>query len=92
MMPFSAALSKALIAAMVAVRASVGVPSSIEERAFLTNVRARPVNNRLRKRRLWFCLMRFIADLVLANFVLQKLLHDYGTLFYLRAANLSSFT
>jgi hypothetical protein len=30
----------------------------------------------LRKRRLWFCLIRLIADLVLANLVLQKLLLD----------------
>jgi hypothetical protein len=49
------------------------------------------VNKRLRKRRLWFCLMRLIADLVLANLVLQKLPLDYGRLFYLRDANLSSF-
>ena len=34
-----------------------------------------PVNKRLRRRRLWFCLMRLIADLVLANLVLQKVLH-----------------
>ena len=60
------------MAAMVAARASVGVPSSKDKRAFLTNVRARPVNKRLRKRRLWFCLIRLIADLVLANLVLQK--------------------
>ena len=79
------------MAAMVAARASVAVPSSRVERAFLTNVRARPVNKRLRKRRLWFCLMRLIADFVLANLVLQKLLLDYGRLFYLREANLSSF-
>jgi len=79
------------MAARVAVRASAGVPCSTVERAFLTNVRARPVNKRLRKRRLWFCLMRLIADLVLANFVLQKLPLDYGRLFYLRDANLSSF-
>jgi len=79
------------MAARVAARASVVVPSSKVERAFLTNVRARPVNKRLRRRRLWFCLMRLIADLVLANLVLQKLLLDYGRLFYLREANLSSF-
>jgi hypothetical protein len=55
------------MAANVAVRASSGVPLSIVERACLMYVRARPVIKRLRKRRLWFCLMRLIADLVLAN-------------------------
>jgi hypothetical protein len=67
MAPFSAALSNALIASNVVLRASSGVPPSIAERACFIEVRARPVIKRLRKRRLWFCLMRFIADLVLAN-------------------------
>src|SRR4030065_1878687 len=89
--PFSAALSKALMAASVAVRASAGVPSSMVVRASLTNVRARPGNKRLRRRRLWVCLIRLIADLVLANLILQKLLLDCGRLFYLREANLSRF-
>jgi len=79
------------MAANVAVRASFGVPSSMVERACLTKVRALPVNKRLRRRRFWFCLMRLIADLVLANLVLQKVLLTYGRLFYLTAANLSSF-
>ena len=75
---------------MVAVRASSGVPFSMLEWAVLMDVRARPVTRRLRKRRLLFCLMRLIADLVLANLVLQKLLLNNGRLFYLRETNLSS--
>ena len=67
--PFCAALSSALTAISVAVRASSTLPASIAVRAFLTKLRARPRYTRLRKRRFSFCRIRFFADCRFAKIV-----------------------
>jgi hypothetical protein len=65
--PFSAALSKDLIAWWAASWASSSFPSAISRRVFLMYVRAADRRRRFRWRLRAFCLIRFIADLVFAN-------------------------
>jgi len=93
MTPFWAALSNAFTATIVASRDAATSPLSMVASALRTKVRALPRQTRLCSRRFTFCLLRLIADFILAKSNLRNLDETFDFdegVFYMSEVDLST--